>query len=306
MIDVALGRHRADEVTDVLVDANLLQLVETDMIGQPRYRLHDLVRCNAREKATGASDRHALLRVLGAWTAGTESAAARLPTTIFSLTSASATRWNLAEDTLGRLTADPLSWFDAEHDALVGAVGIAAAAGLAGSAWGLATALVPYFDLRCHFDEWCSTHRIALEAARLAGDRHGEAAMLRGLAQVSLYRDRYAEATEMFRRSLAIFHELGDPRGEAASICGLGAVSQFCGRTSGRSPTSGGLWPCSSPWGTGAARPTRGRPSGGPAWPRATCGRLRAGWTRRCGWPGSSVTPIARAACPCSSGGCTT
>ncbi|MGW0593131.1 BTAD domain-containing putative transcriptional regulator [Streptosporangium sp. NPDC002607] len=229
VVDAALGRHRADEVTDALVDANLLQLVGTDPIGQPRYRLHDLVRCNAREKAGGASDRHALIRVLGAWTATTESATARLPTTLFSLTSASATRWHLAEDTLGRLTADPLSWFDAEHDALVGAVRLAADAGLAGSAWGLAAALVPYFDLRCHFDEWRSTHRIALEAAGLAKDRHGEAAMLRGLAQVSLYQDRYAEATEMFRRSLRIFHELGDRRGEATSICGLGAVNQFCG-----------------------------------------------------------------------------
>jgi hypothetical protein len=220
VVDAVLDRHRADDVTDVLVDVNLLQLVGTDPIGQPRYRLHDLVRCNAREKAGGAPERHALIRVLGAWMATTESATARLPTTLFSLTSARATRWNLAEDTLGRLTSDPLSWFDAEHEALVGAVRLAVDAGLAESAWGLAAALVPYFDLRCHFEEWQSTHRIALDAARLAQDRHGEAAMLRGLAQVCLYQDRYAEATEMFRRSLTIFHELGDVRGEATSICG--------------------------------------------------------------------------------------
>ncbi|GAA4231229.1 BTAD domain-containing putative transcriptional regulator [Streptosporangium album] len=229
VVDAALDRQRADDVTDVLVDVNLLQLVGTDPIGQPRYRLHDLVRCNAREKAGGAPERHALIRVLGAWMATAESATARLPTTLFSLTSVKATRWNLTEDTLGRLTADPLSWFDAEHDALVGAVRLAADAGLAESAWGLAAALVPYFDLRCHFDEWRSTHRVALGAARLAEDRHGEAAMLRGLAQVGLYQDRYAEAREMFRRSLTIFHELGDVRGEATSICGLGAVNQFCG-----------------------------------------------------------------------------
>ncbi|MEV4250772.1 BTAD domain-containing putative transcriptional regulator [Streptosporangium canum] len=229
VVDAVLDRHRADDVTDALVDVNLLQLVGTDPIGQPRYRLHDLVRCNAKEKAGGAPERHALIRVLGAWMATTESATARLPTTLFSLTSARAIRWNLAEDTLGRLTADPLPWFDAEHEALVGAVRLAVDAGLAASAWGLAAALVPYFDLRCHFEEWQSTHRIALDAARLAQDPHGEAAMLRGLAQVCLYQDRYAEAAEMFRRSLTIFHELGDVRGEATSICGLGAVSQFCG-----------------------------------------------------------------------------
>ncbi|WP_329082202.1 AfsR/SARP family transcriptional regulator [Streptosporangium sp. NBC_01469] len=224
-----LDRRRADDVMDVLVDANLVQLAGTGPLGEPRYRLHDLFRRTAGEKAAGLAERPALTRVLGAWTATAETAAARLPTTIFGMTAKSAVRWNLPDDTAERLTADPLSWFDAEHDVLVGAVGLAADAGLAGSAWGLAAALVPYFDLRCHFDAWQRTHRTALEAARLADDRQGEAAMLRGLAQVCLYQDRYSEAAGMFRRSRMIFRELGDVRGEAISICGLGAVNQFCG-----------------------------------------------------------------------------
>ncbi|GAA4195622.1 BTAD domain-containing putative transcriptional regulator [Streptosporangium oxazolinicum] len=224
-----LDRRRADDVMDVLVDANLVQLAGTGPLGEPRYRLHDLFRRTAEEKAAGPAERHALTRVLGAWTATAETATARLPTTIFGMTAKSAVRWNLPDDTAERLTADPLSWLDAEHDALVGAVGLAADAGLAGSAWGLAAALVPYFDLRCHFDAWQRTHRTALEAARLADDRQGEAAMLRGLAQVCLYQDRYSEAAGMFRRSRTIFRELGDVRGEAISICGLGAVNQFCG-----------------------------------------------------------------------------
>ncbi|MDP9844064.1 AfsR/SARP family transcriptional regulator [Streptosporangium lutulentum] len=229
VVDAVLDRHRADDVMDVLVDANLLQLAGTDLIGQPRFRLYDLLRCVAREKAGGDLERHALTRVFGAWMATAENARARLPTTVFSMTSEKAVRWNLAGDTVGRLTADPLSWFDAEHDALVGAVRLAADTGAAESAWGLAAVLVPYFDLRCHFDAWQYTHRIALDAARLAEDLEGEAAMLRGLAQVCLYQDRYAEAAEMFRRSRVIFRELGDTRGEATSICGLGAVNQFCG-----------------------------------------------------------------------------
>ncbi|WP_371778369.1 AfsR/SARP family transcriptional regulator [Streptosporangium subroseum] len=229
VVDAVLDRHRADDVMDILVDANLLRLAGTDPIGQSRFRLHDLLRCAAREKAGGEPERHALTRVLGAWMAIAENATARLPTTVFGMTSEKAVRWNLADDTVGRLTADPLSWFDAEHDALVGAVRLAADAGLAQAAWGLAAAFVPYFDLRCHFDAWQHTHRIALAAARLAEDLDGEAAMLRGLAQVCLYQDRYAESARMFRRSRAIFRELGDTRGEATSICGLGAVNQFCG-----------------------------------------------------------------------------
>ncbi|WP_328808311.1 tetratricopeptide repeat protein [Nonomuraea antri] len=169
-------------------------------------------------------------RVLAAWIATAEHATTRLPTTVFSLTAAAAPRWRLPERTLDRLTADPVTWFEAEHEALAGAVAVAAESGLAQSAWGLAAAMVPYLDLRCHLGTWRRTHTLALSAARAAGDRYGEAAMLRGLAQVSLYQDRYEEAAAGFTRSRRIFHDLGDTRAEAISICGLGAVSQFRGR----------------------------------------------------------------------------
>ncbi|MEU6427235.1 BTAD domain-containing putative transcriptional regulator [Microbispora sp. NPDC046973] len=228
VVDAVLDRHRSDDVTDVLVDANLLRPVGTDPLGQPRYRLPDLLRVDARDKA-GAVDMPALARVVAGWTAAAEHATARLPTTVFRLTSPAARRWRLPEDALRRVAADPVSWFGAEHETLVEAVRLAADAGLAGAAWGLAAALVPYFDLRCHLGAWEETHRVALEAARAAGDRAGEAAMLRGLGQVALYRDRYVQAAGMFRRSRVIFRTLGDVRGEAVSICGLGAVGQFRG-----------------------------------------------------------------------------
>ncbi|MEV0972561.1 AfsR/SARP family transcriptional regulator [Microtetraspora glauca] len=227
VVDAVLDRHRADDVMDVLIDENLLRQVGTDTLGQPRYRLHDLVRCDARERAARDPDPHALARVVGAWLVAAEQATAGLPTTVFSVTSTAATRWTPAVDTLGRLAENPLSWFDQERDTLARAVESAAGAGLAGSAWGLAAALVPFFDLRCHLGMWQRTHHAALDAARAAGDRHGEAAMLRGLAQVCLYQDRYRESGEMFRRSRAMFRQVGDTRGEAISICGLGAVTQF-------------------------------------------------------------------------------
>ncbi|NUP83370.1 MAG: tetratricopeptide repeat protein, partial [Nonomuraea sp.] len=179
---------------------------------------------------SGAAGRAALERVLAAWTATTEHAMARLPTTVFSLTAAGAARWRLPARTLDRLTSDPITWFESEHHALAGAVDVAAELGLAESAWGLAAAMVPYLDLRCHLGTWRRTHTAALAAARASGDRYGEAAMLRGLAQVSLYQDRYEESAEGFTRSRQIFHETGDVRAEATSVCGLGAVSQFRGR----------------------------------------------------------------------------
>ncbi|MFD0474297.1 tetratricopeptide repeat protein [Nonomuraea thailandensis] len=227
--DAVLGRARTEAVVDSLVDASLLRLAGTDALGQPRYQLHDLMRCQARQHADDEAGRQALARVLGGWASATGHAAARLPTTLFSLTPEEPASWSLPGDTLTRLTADPLSWFEAERESLVEAVRLAAGTGLAASAWGLAAALVPYFDLHCRLEEWRLTHRLALDSARAAGDRRGEAAMLRGLGQVCLYQDRYAEAGDMLRRARALFRELGDPRGEAISICGLGAVSQFSG-----------------------------------------------------------------------------
>ncbi|MED7924057.1 BTAD domain-containing putative transcriptional regulator [Nonomuraea sp. LP-02] len=228
--DAVLDRHRSDAVVDTLVDVSLLRLVGTDPLGQPRYRLPDLVRCTARERADGDAERQALARVLGGWTSAAEHAAARLPTTLFSVPAGAAPRWRPADELLGRLTADPLTWFDAEREALVEAVRLAASHGPAQAAWGLAATLVPYFDLHCRLEEWRLTHQVALDSATAAGDRRGEAAMLRGLAQVSIYQDRYAEAAGMLRRARVIFRELGDARGEAISICGLGAADEFSGR----------------------------------------------------------------------------
>ncbi len=226
-VDAALDRHGADDVTDVLVDASLLRQDGVDTLGRPRYRLYDPVRWDAGERAARDPDPRALARVAGAWLVAAERAAAGLPTTVFSVASAGAERWTPVGHGLARLARDPLSWFRQERDALVRLVELTAERGPAGSAWALAAALVPFFDLRCHLDAWRRTHRAALDAAREAGDRYGEAAMLRGLGQVSLYRDRYREAAEMFGRSRAIFRQVGDPRGEAISVCGLGAAAQF-------------------------------------------------------------------------------
>ncbi|MFC7642359.1 hypothetical protein ACFQX6_16435 [Streptosporangium lutulentum] len=56
VVDAVLDRHRADDVMDVLVDANLLQLAGTDLIGQPRFRLYDLLRCVARRRPAATSN----------------------------------------------------------------------------------------------------------------------------------------------------------------------------------------------------------------------------------------------------------
>ncbi|MEV4756877.1 BTAD domain-containing putative transcriptional regulator [Micromonospora sp. NPDC049559] len=217
---------------DALIDASLVRVTGPDAAGEPRYRLHDLLRVFAAESAAAedpAVRREALVRVLAGWLALAERAAAGLPPCVFRPGPGRAPRWRPDPALLDLVTARPLAWFDAERAALVNAVELAAAAGLDELAWELAATMMPYLDLRGYLDEWQRAQRGALRAVRAAGNRRGEAALLRGLGQVALYQDRYDEAYELLDLSRRLARELGDPGAEAVAVAGLGTVDRVVG-----------------------------------------------------------------------------
>ncbi len=127
------------------------------------------------------------------------------------------------------LTADPVRWFAAERQALLGAVEAAAGNGLSDLAWELAHAMVAWCDMGGHTAEWEQTHRTALAACRATGNLLGEAVTLRGLGQLHLYRDHYEEAAEAFSRSRLLFARLGNLCGQAAALAGLGTGHRIRG-----------------------------------------------------------------------------
>ncbi|QUQ67633.1 SARP family transcriptional regulator [Kutzneria sp. CA-103260] len=228
-----LGRPDADDVLDALVDASLLRLTTTDAIGQPRYRLHDLIRAYAVESAAGMPYRErqdAIVRVLGAWLSLAERATDLMPTSLLSLGPGSAPRWPLADETAGRLVADPLGWFDAERETLLGAVRLAAEWRLDELAWELAASAVTYYDHRCQHEDWQLGHHIALDAVREAGNLRGESVLLRGLGQVHIYRDDFAEAELALNTARDRCQRTGDKLGDALALAMLGAVNRAQGR----------------------------------------------------------------------------
>ncbi|WP_268966895.1 AfsR/SARP family transcriptional regulator [[Actinomadura] parvosata] len=75
-------------------------------------------------------------------------------------------------------------WLSAERRFLVAAVEDFYRAGLYEAAWRLAFYLTPLFELGAHHDDWHATTATGLDAARAAGHRHGEALLLRGLADL--------------------------------------------------------------------------------------------------------------------------
>ncbi|MBE8523460.1 tetratricopeptide repeat protein [Amycolatopsis sp. H6(2020)] len=223
-----LGRQVPDDVLDTLVDACLVRLMTTDRAGQPRYRLHDLLRAYASEGAQECypleERRAAVERVLAAWLALAEQARDLCYPSLFRPTPGRSPRWSP-----DYAVVDPITWFDAERGTLLRAIELAAEWGLDELAWELAIAAVPYYDHRSLYQDWNRSHRIALDAAVAADNTHGEAALLQGLGQVHIYLDEMTEARQDLHRCVKLYQAIGDRRGEGLAMASLGTVHRVRG-----------------------------------------------------------------------------
>ncbi|RSD26019.1 AfsR/SARP family transcriptional regulator [Amycolatopsis eburnea] len=229
-VAAVLGRRDAEDVLDVLVDGHLVELVGSDSAGQPRYRLHDLLRVYAvelAEQSDAAKTRASLHRVLTGYLALALEAARRMPLHFFGMyRDEELPRPEVPADVL---PDDPAAWFAAERHTSVAAVSLAASNGFHDLAWQLASALTPYFDLRGHQDDWHSTHLIALASARRTGSPRAEAIVQRNLGQYLLYQDEYAGSRVAFEESRALFERVGDAQGVGIALTGLATILRISG-----------------------------------------------------------------------------
>ncbi|QFQ97086.1 tetratricopeptide repeat protein [Streptomyces phaeolivaceus] len=252
------SEDEAEEILERLLDAQLINCPGTDQVGQPRYRLHDLVRVYATERAEAedpVDDRTAAVgRALsaGLWLMDrvTEKSPSGAVTLRQRLTRAplqgrgepreqprttesretTEPPTPVGAQTTRRALEDPFAWFDAEADTLTNAVERAAAMGLHTLACEAAAALCSSsFAIKNRFDAWWRSHDAALAAARRAEDRSGEALLIIGLGQLRYEQDRIAESQEYFRTAERICTELGDVRGRSAALAGLGSACREVG-----------------------------------------------------------------------------
>jgi transcriptional regulator with XRE-family HTH domain/tetratricopeptide (TPR) repeat protein len=178
------GPRCGRDALEDLLEARLVQPCGPDPAGQPRFRLHDLTRLFARDKAEaelgGPAVAEALTRAATGWLDLARSARGGLcgehlllddgeevPTPTASVVPAALER--------------PAAWFEAEREALVALVQYCAGNGLAAVAWRLAACCADFFSMRGYRDDWRVTTEAALAAARRAGDDDGVIAMLRGV-----------------------------------------------------------------------------------------------------------------------------
>ncbi|MGR4880789.1 BTAD domain-containing putative transcriptional regulator [Streptomyces sp. LARHCF249] len=216
----------AEDMVGSLIDAHLLDVAGA---GQPRLRLHELLRVYAEERAEAedsvAERRAALSRVLGSWL------------WLIRGQAPSGEVEPCAEYTTARpvpsLLSPPADSFEQEAPGLVLAVERAAALDLDVAVCEISVALCSSsFGVRNRFDEWWRTHDAALGAARRAGNRTGEAMLLSGLGQLRYAEDRFDRAHDYFGAAFRLFSGAGDVRGRAVTLAGTGSAYREQGRFS--------------------------------------------------------------------------
>ncbi|WP_433319025.1 AfsR/SARP family transcriptional regulator [Micromonospora chersina] len=193
-----------------LVDAHL---VREHITG--RYRMHDLVRVFAVERAAGdpAGCRSALCRLVDhhlhtAHTAALLLSPQRDP---LSLTPAAP---GVAAEPLDDLAA-ALAWFSREHQVLLATIEYAGSNGLDAPTGQLSWTLATYFDRQGHWHDWATVARRAVESTRRLGDRPAQAQAHRLLAGACSNLGWHEESHANLLAALDLFAALGDDEGRA-------------------------------------------------------------------------------------------
>ncbi|MGJ6960620.1 BTAD domain-containing putative transcriptional regulator [Streptosporangium sp. G11] len=226
--------REAEEILEGLMEAQLVEYAGQDGAGEPRYRVHDLVRLHARER--GATDDPpcatdaALTRLAGGYLALAEQAHRRQYGGDYTVLHGRGTRWDCGEATSDRLLADPSGWLRGERLGLVAAVEQAARLGLSEMCWDLAMTAITLFEAQGHFDDWRHTSETALAVALRAGDRRGEAAMRYSLGTLALFRQRYTDARPYLEAALPLFEAVGDRHGQALTLRNAALIDRVEGR----------------------------------------------------------------------------
>ena len=231
LLDV--DQHVAEDLVDALVEAQLVDVVGRDRVGQLRYRFHDLLRAYARELAAGVPETErdqALRRVTGGWLSLAQEAAPRVPTSYWGFAMGPLACWRPADEVVAVTAPDPAGWFRAEWASLLSAVEQAFAAGDDQLAAGLGLRLSPVFVVRGLYDDWRAICRLSLDGAHRSGNRWWEGAALRGLGELDLLQLSLPEAVTHLEAARDAFDEVGDDHGTAIVAAGLGAAYTELGR----------------------------------------------------------------------------
>ncbi|MDL4770814.1 ATP-binding protein [Actinomadura xylanilytica] len=201
VVEILLAERPAADIVDGLVDRSLLVAAGVDRTGQPRYRLHDLLRDYAGERlAEDAQAEPALERLTAGWLELVDAADALIPRDpYFPAPERLEPRSVIVDDLVARLIApDPAAWLDSELANLRTIVETACAAGRFRLATGLVTRMASHLHLQHHHREAEHLWRAVMASAAREGDTDAAAyARLRAAQVIAADRGRPATALPM-------------------------------------------------------------------------------------------------------------
>lgn len=196
-----------DGAIEELIESSLLQPAGEDRSGEPRYRMHDMVRAFARELALtdeGLADRQtAGRRLVDTALALAGLAARRLPRLVpLPDFAGDIPAPPLAPEVVHRLLADPDALLATERPALVAGITLLCRVGVHRRAMLIFERFARYLWLHGHLADVRTCAESLLEAGRLAGDEQVETRADTVLALLLHAQGRYAEAEARHRHCI--------------------------------------------------------------------------------------------------------
>ncbi|MGW7586748.1 AfsR/SARP family transcriptional regulator [Kitasatospora sp. NPDC054769] len=220
----------AEELVEGLVRAQLLE-TRPQPDGQVRYGFHELLRVlsgELRQQERTDSLRAATARLCAAYLSLARRADALLTPGRSRQPEEPAPAPPSGAGDRAPAPCAPLAWFRQEAAGLVQSVRLAHAAGLWSLVWDLAGSTAGYFQTCAVWDQWETSHRLALDAARRAGSPAAEAAVLHSLGDLAWQRREADRALGRYGEARRLFGLAGDRLG--AARCRIGEADVLLGR----------------------------------------------------------------------------
>jgi tetratricopeptide (TPR) repeat protein len=223
----------ADELLEELCAAHLIEFSGRDAMGDPRYRLHDLVRLFAAgvgESVEPPDVRAAARsRLYGASLFLADTMYQALHGGDFLNVRSHAPRRLQDRRLTAYASADPLNWFDVERPVFVALIRRAARDGRAEVCWDLACTLSPMFQASRTYDDWWTVLNEARAVTENVGEARGRAVVLYRMGMVRTDRQDCESARRDFNDALRLFDDVGDDHGVAIATAFLAMLDRVQG-----------------------------------------------------------------------------
>ena len=216
-----LGLPDAADVVNRLADNSLLTEAGIDPAGQPRYRLHDLLRDYATEQLADEPQPQqdaALTRITDGWLQLATLADTNLPNgPYFPSPPPSPPAPAVTEPLASAISADPIGWFSTERLSLLAAITRCCTSGRHQAATQIASSLASFQHLQGRPDDAERAWQMIATAAQQAGDPAATARAQLRLAAATCGQGRHAQARPIVDQCVAEFERLADNRALATA-----------------------------------------------------------------------------------------